>query len=351
MGLAACLDVSVCPQRSRSRASTLSAGLSALFAWLALAASAPAVAQTKVVLGTAKDPNLGSQLVIAREKGYFKEAGLDAEIKFFPSGGDLVAAFVGGSVHMGSSGATPVTILRARPYPIEIVAQISDNSGAQQLIVKQNIRSLDELAGKKIALMRGTGSEALFNAIANAYGFDPAKAELINMGPSEMVQAFARGSVDAISVWEPNCTFARKTGNGKVLVSATQSFIPGKEGMRRVHGEHAILFSSQAFVRSQPNTVRAVLTALLKATDFIEKNRTEAIAILGKEFSLEPADMTDVLAGNHYTLALDGQLVADLDKLSDFLVGLKRFPAPVRATDWIEPGPLRALRPDLVNLR
>src|SRR5688572_13089043 len=78
----------------------------------ALAGGSAAIAQTKVTLGTAKDPNLGSQIVIARERGFFKEAGIDAEIKLFPSGGDLAAAFVGGSVHMGSSGATPVTILR-----------------------------------------------------------------------------------------------------------------------------------------------------------------------------------------------------------------------------------------------
>ncbi len=316
-----------------------------------LASAPPACAQNKVVLGTAKDPNLGSQLVIAREKGFFKEAGLDAEIKYFPSGGDLATAFVGGSVQMGSAGATPITLLRARPYPVQIVARISDNSGAQQMVVKQNIKTLDDLAGKKIAVMRGTGSEALFNAVVKAYGFDPAKAELVNMAPGEMVQAFARGSVDAVSVWEPHATNARKAGNGKVLVSATRSFIPGKEGPNRIHGEQAILFTSQAFLRDQPATVRAVLGVLLKASEFIEKNRPESIVILAKEFGMDPSDMADVLNGNRYTLSMDEEMVADLNKLADFLVALKRLPAPLRATDWIDPGPLRAVRADQVKLK
>src|SRR5688500_10131558 len=86
------------------------------------------LAQIKVSIGTAKDPNLGSQLVIARERGFFREAGVDADIKYFPSGGDLMAAFVGGSVQMGSSGSTPTTTLRARPYPVKIVAQVADIS-------------------------------------------------------------------------------------------------------------------------------------------------------------------------------------------------------------------------------
>ncbi len=332
--------------RGVARTVSLCATLAAL-----AAAIASAQAQTKVVLGTAKDPNLGSQLVIAREKGYFKDAGLDAEIKYFPSGGDLAAAFVGGSVQMGSAGATPVTILRARPYPVVIVARISDNSGAQQVIVKQNIKTLNDLAGKKMAVMRGTGSEALFNAVVKAYGFDPGKVEIVNMAPAEMVQAFTRGAVDAISVWEPHATNARKAGNGKALVTATRSFIPGREGPNRIHGEQAVLFTSQSFVKEQPATVRAVLGVLQKATEFIDKNKPEAIAILAKEFGMDPADMADVVSGNRYTLSLDDEMAGDLNRLSDFLVALKRLPAPVRAADWIEPGPLRALRPDLVTFK
>lgn len=351
MASAACFNWKMC--RSRARPVRVFAWIMGLLAALAgaLGGDSPATAQTKVILGSAKDPNLGSQLTIAREKGFFKEVGIDAEVKFFPSGGDLAAAFVGGSVQIGSSGATPITILRARPYPIVIVARISDNSGAQHLIVRQNVRTLDDLIGKKIAVMRGTGSEALFNSIAKAYGFDPAKADLINMGPAEMVQAFVSGTVDAITVWEPNGTQARKAGNGKVLVSATRSYIPGKEGPNRIHGEQAVLFTSQSFLRDQPATVRAVLGVLLKATEFMEKNRAEANAILAKEFAMDPVDMADVVSSNRYTLSLDEEMVADLNRLSDFLLGLKRIQSPVKAADWIEPGLLRALRADLVKLK
>ena len=327
----------------------LIAGLLALgLGWAPAGAS---LAQTKVSIGTAKDPNLGAQLVIAREKGFFKEAGVDAEIKYFPSGGDLMAAFVGGSVQMGSSGATPTTTLRARPYPVKIVAQISDISGAQQLIVKQSLKNMNELYGKRIGLLKGTASEALFNSFVKAYGFDPGKVEIVSMGPTEMLQAFVRGDVAAVSMWEPHTTRARKSGNGKILVSGTKSYLTGKEQANRIYGDHAALFATETFVRDNGATVRAVLTALAKANDFIDKNRTEAIAILAKEFELDVADMTDVAAVNHYTLALDDQLASDLNKLSDFLYGLKRIQSQVKAADWIDPAPLRAVRPDLVKLK
>ena len=292
---------------------------------LAAMAHLPAAAQTPVTLGTGKDPNLAAQIVIARDKGYFKDAGLNVDIKFFPSAGDVMTAIVGGSLQMGSAGATPTTTLRSRPFPIKILSQMSDISGAQQIIVKQGLKSLDELHGKKIAIMRATASESLFNSFAQAYGFDAAKVELVNMAPAEMLASFSRNTVDAIAVWEPHATRARKIANGKMLVSGTRSAIPGKEGERRIYGDHSVLFATEAFIKEQPNTVRAVLTALARASDFIESNKSEATAILSKEFGLDPVDMAEVMASNRYTLAINDELVRELDQLAAFMFGLKRI--------------------------
>ncbi len=319
--------------------------------WLASMAAPPALAQTKVTIGTAKDPNLAAQIVVARDKGFFKDAGLDADIKLFPSAGDLMTAVVGGSVSIGSSGATPITTLRSRPFPVRIVSQISDISGAQQIIVRQDLKSIDELYGKKIAIMRATASESLFNSFAKSYGFDASKVELVNMAPVEMLTSFSRGTVDAISVWEPHATRARKTAKGKMLVSGTKSMIAGKEGDRRIYGDHSTLFAAEAFIKAEPNTVKAVLTALLKANEFIESNKSEATAILVKEFGLEPADMADVMASNRYTLAISDELVRDLDQVAAFLYGLKRIQTQPKAREWIDPEPLRAVSSKLVTIK
>jgi len=42
---------------------------------LAAALPVPGAAQTAVTIGAGKDPNLAAQIVIARDKGFFKEAG------------------------------------------------------------------------------------------------------------------------------------------------------------------------------------------------------------------------------------------------------------------------------------
>lgn len=337
---------------TRLRHSLFGPAIAATVAALAALTIAPsqAEAQTKLTIGTAKDPNLSAQIVIAREKGFFEEAGLDAEISYFPSGGDLMAAFVGGSVSMGTSGATPTTILRSRPFPIVIVSRVSDISGAQQILVHQDVNSFADLEGKKIGMLSGTASEALFNSVVEGYGLDASKFEKVNMGPTDMLQGFVQGTVDAVALWEPHTTRAREAGNGKILVSGTRSYIPGSEGEKRVYGDHAVLFTSEDFLAKEPDTVKSVLAAMAKASDFIAENRDEAVAILSKEFGLTAEQMTEIVGVNRYTLALDDQMVADMNKLAKFLAGLGKVVQEVNVRDWIDPAPLKEVRPDLVEI-
>ena len=317
---------------------------------IATTAAAQDLETPDVVIGTAKDPNLGAEIVIAREKRYFEDAGLNAEIRYFPSGGDLLAAVVAGDVHYGSSGATPITTLRGRPYPIKILSQISDISGAQQLIVKEGIETPADLEGKHVAIMKGTASELLFDSFVNEFGFDPSTIEMVAMGPTEMLSSFVRGDVDAIAVWEPHATRARKSGNGHVLVSGTTSFVPEQEGPKRIYGDHAALFAPEDVIAENPNTTRAVLEALALAVEFIKASPEEANQILAQEFGMEPADMRDIMAVNEYTMVLDDTLVTDLNRLAEFLHSLGKVQTKPDAIEWIEREPLRDVRPDWVRL-
>lgn len=328
----------------------IAVGGALLGSFLNLLAVLPAAAQTKVAIGTAKDPNLAAQLVIARDKEFFKEAGVDATISYFPSGGDMMAAFVGGSVQMATAGSTPVVTLAARPFPVAILAQVSDISGAQQLLVHDGVNTLEALYGKKVGLLKGTASEALFNSIVKGYDLDGSKFEIINLGPTEMLQAFVRNQVDAVALWEPHSTRAREAGRGKTLVSGTQSFISGKEGPRRVYGDHAVLFTSQDFAKGNEETIKKVISALRKANDFLRSNRTEAVELLAKAFQLSPAQMDHIVDVNNYTLVVDEQMVSDMNALGAFLAALKKLPKEIDAREWMSTGALKAVAPDMVKL-
>jgi len=112
-----------------------------------------------------------------------------------------------------------------------------------------------------------------------------------------------------------------------------------------------VLFATETYIREHPAAIRAILAALLKANEFIGSNKAEATALLAKEFGLELADMADVMASNNYTLALNDEMVRDLDQVADFLHGLKRIQSQPKAREWIDPDLLRAVRPQLVTIK
>src|SRR4029077_10707394 len=142
-----------------------------------------------------------------------------------------------------------------------------------------------------------------------------------------------------------------KLFKGKTFVTGTHSYIPGKEGERRMYGDHSILFSTEAFIRENSATIKAVLTALARSDEYIESNRSEASNILAKEFGMDPRDMTDIMMENRYTLSLDDQLGEDVDRLTDFLYSQKNIDSKPEARAWIDPTHLREVRPQLVTLR
>ena len=305
-------------------------------------------AQTTTV-GTSRDPNNGAQVLIAEHKGFFKEAGLDVSVRYFPSGGDLMSAFVGGSVDYGSSGAIPVLTVRSRPFPLKVIAQMSDISGAQHLVVKQDTKDVAELEGKKIGVMLGTASEAFYRALIDSYGLDAKKLTVINMAPTDMTTAFVRGDVDAIVLWEPAATNARKLGDGKTLISATTDFRGGTPAAKRVYGDHAMLFAHENTVAQQPEATAKVLEALMKASAFIQDNRQEAVEIMAKVYALEPREVDAILGMNEYSLEIGDQLIEDLEVLSKFLVDSKRIKEGADPRQMIDTGPLKKTEPGLVT--
>ena len=73
--------------------------------------------EKKVVIATAPDPQLATEVIVAEEKNYFKDEGLQVEIKLFMSGADLMSAVASNSISLAAAGAVPTVNLRAGGYP------------------------------------------------------------------------------------------------------------------------------------------------------------------------------------------------------------------------------------------
>lgn len=344
---------------------TLAVGAAALVVLVAsIACSGPAPGQTqqgppaaqgnleltKVEIATARDAQTATQLIIANAKGLFKKRGLDeVTIKYFSSGGELIQAMAGKSIHMGTPGGVPSSNARAGGVPIKVLAPVSDVTGPQKLVVKPGITKPQDLYGKKVGLLKGTTPELFFQSVVQRYGLDAGRIETVNLGPTEMVTAFSRGDLHAVFIWQPHALRVQRAG-GNVLMTGTTSFMAGQEGPQRLFGDYAVFIVLDDFLAKNPRTIRAMLAALADATVFVQTNFDESAEIVGKELNIAVEDLKIILSENKYTMIVNQQFADDLNKLADFLHSRGVLKQQIKMSDAIDVGPMRDVRPEWVTL-
>lgn len=302
-----------------------------------------------ISIGTARDPQLASEMIIADEEGFFSEEGLDVDLQLFQSGADLTAALAGQSIVMGSAGDAPSTILKASGSNVQMIAQQSDISGAQSMIVNPDVISVpSDLNGKKVAFSPGNTSEALFLRIVEEYSLDEDSMEIFKMGPTEMLAAFEQGDVDAYVVWEPTVLNGVKAG-GERLVSASYSYVPGEEGEQKILGAHSLLIADTEFLDNDPETVKAILRALAKAVAFIESDPDKAAEDVANALELETEDVTTMMELNKYSLAITPELIEDIQSTADFLKQNEKIEEVLDYSEFVNTSFLEEVDPDLVT--
>ncbi len=138
--------------------------------------------------------------LMAQEKGFFKEAGLDVEFLYFESGITVVQAVVAGDADTVDIAPSSTFVSISRGAKIKVVGS-TGWAVPYVLYAKGDIKSLKDLAGRRIAISQpGALAEVLARAILEKDGLD-AKAigvQWISVGgDAARMQALIAGRVDA----------------------------------------------------------------------------------------------------------------------------------------------------------
>ena len=117
--------------------------------------------------------------------------------------------------------------LRGAGFDGKAVMVVDNTRGGDAIIARGNIRSVEDLAGKKVALLQYTPSDWLFvNALENS-SLSARKRQTVEpvyINPDEgtpgVRAAFVSGQVDAAVLWEPDLALALKAApNAHVMYS------------------------------------------------------------------------------------------------------------------------------------
>jgi NitT/TauT family transport system substrate-binding protein len=225
-------------------------------------------------------------LFIAKEKGFFKDEGLDIQMQSFSSPGDGLAPLLAGQLDAHFTTADSViTALDKAPSRLEIVYMTDTSAGADAILAKSNIATPADLKGKTVAATAGQCNELLLRKALAKYGLVPGDIKLTNMNPDDAGAAFAAGKLDAAVTWEPWITKVEGEKKGHVIFSS-------KEAPNLILDVVAI---SDKTAKSKADETKAFLRALNKANEFAISDPKAASNIAAKSLELKPEEVLGML--------------------------------------------------------
>src|SRR5206468_8740305 len=239
----------------------------------------------------------------------FKQEGLKVNIRWYIAGTDLPSMWGAGNINLGTATATMVVPIAASGQQIYNVAPQSDVGGVQQVILgkkaQEIVKTPKDFEKLKVGMPKGASVTMAIQSFCKANGVDFSKLQFVNLSPPDAVTALAKGDIDAMAAWAPWVFNAVKQGGGKVYFTGNRSFIPGKEGQVDWLHVHAGVVASGKMLKDNPNTLKALLRALRKATDTINTDRETAVKIVARETKADEALTRDIMALNIYSMEMN----------------------------------------------
>jgi len=237
---------------------------------------------------------------VAQEKGFFIQNGVTVELAgIFKAGPEIMTAFSAGALDMAYVGEAPATTAVAnKAADVVVVAQVN-TEGSALVIAKENtdIKTLSALKGKTVAIPgHSTVQDFLLRKALKNAGLDPASVNIIVVKPPEMISALRTGQIDAFIAWEPHPSKAATMNVGQNLATSADMW-PGHPC--------CVLVADRNFFTRQSGKIKAVVAAHVQATDYIQKNPDEAIAIGVKSTGMDEATIRNAMQNVHFTCELN----------------------------------------------
>lgn len=308
---------------------------------------------TEVDAWLVRDPQMSAQFAVADQLGYFKEEGVKVNVRWYIAGTDLPSMWGAGNIHLGTATATMVVPIAAAGQAIYSIAPQSDIAGTQQVILgkkgQELVRSPKDFEKLKIGIAKGASITMAIERMAKETGIDFAKIQFVNLAPPDQVTALAKGDIDAMAAWAPWVFNAVKQAGGKVYFSGNRSHIPGKEGQVDWLLVHAGVVTSGKMLKDNPNTLKAILRALKKATTTVNTNREAAVKVVAREMKIDEALARDIMALNIYSMEMNEKIYRGMGEFVGFLHSLNRIPARFPAENVFYTKILEEVDPKLVR--
>lgn len=249
---------------------------------LAAGTAAAAPITTLVVTADGGPCICHAPMFVGIAKGIFEKWGLNVRLTIPASGFEALQQVANGTAQVGAAAPAVIAQTMAQGVPLRgIFTAFGDATGKVAtdnylaVVASQasGIRAghLEDVAGKKIGVPRGTIAHQYFFYALAAKGLDPLNAAtIVPTPPPGLPGALQNGSVDAIVIWEPVASQALQLARGSVVVERG--------------GNHTQFIDlrvvSPRYLVTHPGTIKRYVTAFAEAAQYVRAHPDETTDIM-----------------------------------------------------------------------
>jgi NitT/TauT family transport system substrate-binding protein len=228
-----------------------------------------------------------SYAYVAKEKGYFKDAGFDVDIKPGAGTGENIKQIVAGNATFTPTDLTGGLISAGGKDKVTgfvAVAGIQQRTmAAIMALAGTGIASPKDLEGKTLADQPGSVVRMLFPTYAKMANVDETKVKWINNPAQTLIGTLATGKVAGIGQFVVGKPTVENVAKGKKAV-----VLPYSDYLQDLYGN--VLITNTNYAKANPEKVKKFTGALLKGLADSINNPAEAGKIMTKYVPTANAD-------------------------------------------------------------
>lgn len=294
------------------------------FSLLVAALSSATLSAQAVDVTVAYQTSAEPAKVAQADNTFAKESGAKVDWRKFDSGASVVRALASGDVQIGNIGSSPLAVAATQQVPIEVFLLASQLGNSEALVVKESIKTPQDLIGKRIAVPFMSTTHYSLLAALKHWGIQSDRVHILNLQPPAIIAAWQRGDIDGAYVWAPAVNELEK--QGRVL---TDSAEVGKWGSPTLD----VWVVRKDFAQKHPEVVTAFARSALNAQKAYLDNPAQwlkdgnNLSKLSRLSGVPEPQVPGLVKGNTYLTAQQqaGQLGQPVEKaISDTAQFLKQ---------------------------
>jgi sulfonate transport system substrate-binding protein len=275
---------------------------------------------------------IGALLIVKAQRALeqrFEAQGLSVRWVEFAFGPPLLEALGAGAIDYGYTGDAPPIFAQAAHANLLYAAAIPARGYGQAIVVPDSspIQALPDLKGKRVAVAKASSAHNLLISALESQKLDWSAITPVYLAPADAVAAFARGSVDAWSIWDPFFAIAELKHKARALPVD-----------RAATAQNSFFLVNRNFAAKHPDVVGAINSAVAAATAWADQHRDQVAAILAEASGVDlAAEQRSVNRAEFSFGPLSDEVLSQQQAVADRFQRLGLIPAPIHVRDIVWP--------------